>query len=491
MLINLYKSGFADQRAFSFVNLFYYGGGFDMVSTLAAKVLPFNLFETRRLINALFGIAGLAATWQIGRRLGGPVAGLLALLLLAACPVYDGHMYINAKDTPFATAMTVLLWSLVRMFDQYPAPSRRSVVFVGVGLGLAFGSRILAAVLGLGAAIALLVIVIEEARQRRDALQRLLQFLWLMLPALLIGYLIMGLLWPWSIISPLNPLYASDYFSGFFEKPWRELFQGRLIYVPEMPWTYLPQMFAIKLPVLMSALCLLGTVWIIVAGMRGRLPINRGGALFAVIMAAFLPIVIAMVARPALYNGIRHFLFVIPPFAVLSGLAGAGLFEWARARGHRYVVVAIAALCAGLALPVSDIVRLHPYQYSYFNWASGGVAMGHDKYMLDYWGLAFKEASEALRARLDASGQKPPAGRRWVVEICGPQRGAEVALGKDFETTWERKTADFALMLGTYYCRDDIPAPVLVEIRRKGVLYARVLDIRGMAAPQLTTEPPP
>ena len=155
------------------------------------------------------------------------------------------------------------------------------------------------------------------------------------------------------------------------------------------------------------------------------------------------------------------------------------------------MIGAIAALCAGLALPLSDIVRLHPYQYSYFNWASGGVAMGHDKYMLDYWGLAFKQASEALRARLDATGQKPPAGRRWVVEICGPQRGAEVALGKDFETTWERKTADFALMLGTYYCRDDIAAPVLVEIRRKGVLYARVLDIRGMAAPRLTTEPPP
>ena len=268
-----------------------------MVSALAAKVLPFNLFETRRLVNAVrhrrayCHMADRTPPWRAGR-------GLIALLLLAACPVYDGHMYINAKDTPFATAMTVLLWSLVRMFDEYPTPSRRSVVFVGVGLGLAFGSRILAVVLGLGAAIALLVIIIEEVRQRRDALQRLLQFIWLMLPALLIGYLIMGLLWPWSITSALNPLYASDYFSGFFEKPWRELFQGRLIYVPDMPWTYLPQMFAIKLPVIMSALGLLGTIWIILAGMRGGLPINRGGALFAVVMAAFLPIVIAMVARP-------------------------------------------------------------------------------------------------------------------------------------------------------------------------------------------------
>jgi hypothetical protein len=462
-----------------------------MIAALAAKVLPFGLFETRRLVNALFGIAGLAATWQIGRRLGGPVAGLIALLLLATCPIFDGHMYINAKDTPFASAMAILLLTVVRALDEYPSPSRRTVALVGVGIGIAFGSRILAVVFGLGASLALFVIVVEEVRERRDAAKRLLQFIWLMLPALLIGYLIMGLLWPWSATSPLNPLYASDYFSGFFEKPWRELFQGRLIYVPDMPWTYLPQMFVLKLPEVMLILGLLGTAWIIIAGVRGRLPINRGGALFAVVMAAYLPVLIAMVARPALYNGIRHFLFVVPPFAVVGGLAGAGLFEWVRSRGRIYAATAVALFLGALALPVSDMIRLHPYQYTYFNWTSGGVQMAHDRYMIDYWGLAFKQASEALRARLDAAGIKPPRGRKWVVEICGPQRGAEVALGSDFEITWERKAADFAMMLGTYYCRDDIPAPILVEIRREGVLYARVHDMRGRPPQNLLTVPPP
>ena len=43
----------------SFVNLYKYGGGFDMASALAAKVLPFDLFETRRLIGAAIGIVGL------------------------------------------------------------------------------------------------------------------------------------------------------------------------------------------------------------------------------------------------------------------------------------------------------------------------------------------------------------------------------------------------------------------------------------------------
>src|SRR5580765_37174 len=91
LLLSLYGSGFADTRALSFVNLYKYGGGFDMVAALAAKVMPFDLFETRRLIGAAIGIVGLAATWRLARRLGGPVAGLSALALLAACPLYVGH----------------------------------------------------------------------------------------------------------------------------------------------------------------------------------------------------------------------------------------------------------------------------------------------------------------------------------------------------------------------------------------------------------------
>src|SRR5450756_2740340 len=62
LLLKLYGSGFADTSALSFVNLYKYGGGFDMAAALAAKVLPFGLFETRRLVGAAIGIFGLFVT---------------------------------------------------------------------------------------------------------------------------------------------------------------------------------------------------------------------------------------------------------------------------------------------------------------------------------------------------------------------------------------------------------------------------------------------
>src|SRR5262245_57146760 len=162
LLLQLYGSGFTDQRALSFVNLYAYGGGFDMASALLAKVLPFDLFETRRLAGALVGLIGLAVTWRLARRVGGPLAELIALALLATCPMYYGHMYMNAKDGPFAVAMVVLMLGLVRAFEQYPAPPWTTRALVGIGTGLAIGTRILGGFAAVYAVIGLLAIAAIE-----------------------------------------------------------------------------------------------------------------------------------------------------------------------------------------------------------------------------------------------------------------------------------------------------------------------------------------
>ena len=492
LLLKLYGSGLADRRALSFVNLYKYGGGFDMAAALAAKLLPFGLFETRRRVGAAVGIIGLFVTWRIGRRIGGPSAGLIALVLLACCPLYYGHMFMNAKDAPFAMAMAVLLLGLVRALDEYPQPTARTVALTGVGLGLAFGSRVLAGVAAPAGLAALLLVLIAESRAGdwKTAAHRCGQFLWCLLPALGLGYLIMGLLWPWSVLSPLNPLYAAEYFDTFFEKPWQELYEGRLIDVPAMPASYLPHLFMLKLPEIMLALGLIGTVGAIILATRRSVTVNCRATLVLVALAAIFPIALAMLARPALYNGLRHFIFVVPPFAALGGLAAAWIVERARVHGRATLGAVAAIFIGGVILPMIDMVRLHPYQYTAFNWLSGGVRMAQDQYMLDYWGLAFKQAADELRSRLAAANEHPPQGRRWVVAICGPQAAAQVELGPQFETAFDQKKADFAMALGTFYCRH-LQAPILATVAREGVAYANVYDLRGGPTPKLLTVPPP
>lgn len=504
LLLALYGSGFADTRALHFVNLYMYGGGFDMLTALAAKISPFTLFETRRLIGALVGLAGFVLAWRTGRRIGGPVAGCAALVLLVATPHFYGHVFINAKDAPFAVATLALLYAFVRAIDEFPKPSWLTVAIFGAGLGLAFGTRILAVVSAAPFALAVVFLLVRGAR--RDGAHAAWRDVWTfflrLLPALPLGILIMGLLWPWSVLSPLNVVEAVDYFRHFFEKPWDELYDGKLIPVPDMPPSYVPRLFELKLPEGLLLLSAAGAVFALlrICGVRApatHLPETRTPAadaaranLLIVLASALLPVVIAVITRPAGYNGIRHFLFEVPPVAILGGLAATRLIAWARLHGRAAAIAAAVLLAVAVIDPLVAMVRLHPYEYSYFNHLTGGVRGARGNYMIDYWGLSFKQASDALRAKLAASGETPPQDRPWLVAACGPHPPARVALGKGFDLTWDPKGADFAMMLGEFYCAR-LDAPVIATIMRAGVVYATVYDIRGRTVTNLFTQPTP
>jgi hypothetical protein len=493
LLLRMYKSGFRDTGALSFANLYMYGGGFDMVAALLHKIIPLELFETRRLVGAIVGLIGLAVTWRLARRIGGAVAGLSALLLLALCPIYYGHMFMNPKDAPFAVAMVVLLMGLVRLAEEYPYPSPRTILIVGLGAGLSIGSRVLGGLALVYAVIGFMPLFLEEYRTQgpREAVRRLVHVLYVLLPGLILGYLIMGLIWPWSIIEPANPFRALTYFSHFFEKPWKEMFDGALVSVPDMPWSYLPTLFALQLPELMLGLFIAGAVTSVLSLSRNTMSARQKSILLMLTVAATLPILIAIVKRPALYNGIRHFVFVIPPMALLGGIAFAWLMDWLKADSRRnWQPLAVTVFCFGLLLPLAEMIRLHPYQYAHFNYIAGTVREADTRFMLDYWGLALKQASDGLKQQLDERQEVMPEGRKWKVAVCGPQRPAQVALGPDYTIGWDSHGADFAMTLGEFYCKG-LSAPVMVEIKRDDVVFARVYDIRGKSISSLLSIPAP
>ena len=169
LLLRMFGSGFTDTAALSFANLYMYGGGFDMVAALLHKIIPLELFETRRLLGAVVGLIGLAVTWRLARRVGGPLAGLATLLLLALCPTFYGHMFMNPKDAPFAVSMVILMLGLVRLAEEYPQPSPRTVLIIGLGAGLSIGCRILGGLALVYAMVGFLPLLIEEVRTQGRA----------------------------------------------------------------------------------------------------------------------------------------------------------------------------------------------------------------------------------------------------------------------------------------------------------------------------------
>jgi len=389
-------------------------------------------------------------------------------------------------------AMIILMLGLVRLAEEYPQPSPRTILIVGLGAGLSLGTRILGGLALVYAVIGFMPLFLEELRSEglRESVRRFAYVVYVLLPGLVLGYLVMGLIWPWSIMEPGNPFEALTYFSHFFEKPWKEMFDGAIVSVPDMPWSYLPTLFALQLPEVMLVLMFGAVVGTFAMLPRSEVPARRKTILLMLTLAATLPLAIAMVKRPALYNGIRHFVFVIPPMAVLGGVAFGWAMERLRANHRTWQPVVLATFCFGLALSLAEMIRLHPYQYTHFNHIAGTVRGADDRFMLDYWGLALKQASDELREQLVERQEVPPRNRKWKVAVCGPQRPAQVALGPDFTIGWDSNAADFAMTLGEFYCKG-LTAPVLVEIKRDDVVFARVYDIRGSSISSLLSIPAP
>ncbi|QRG06269.1 glycosyltransferase family 39 protein [Xanthobacter dioxanivorans] len=487
LLYNYFASGLTQRKVFSFVNLYYYGGGFDLLAASLAKAMPFfDVFDIRRLLGALVGLAGFFIVWRTGRRLAGPWGGFAAMALLMVCPLFYGHMFMNAKDAPFAVAVAGLIYAVVRAFDEFPNPSPRTVTLFGVFLGLSIGTRVLGLICGVYIVAALVFVLGAETLRLglKRALGRTAWFTGLLALGLPLAYFVLGIVWPWGVAEPLNPLVALKYYSHFWEVPWREMFEGRPILVPDMPRSYVPTLFSVQMPELFLGLALAGAAGAILTALFGKDAPARRARLVLVFTAAAFPVLLTVTTQPVVYNGIRHFVFVTPPLALLGGFAAAWLWEQAQ-RLPRLAQGAVAAtFVIGLAMPVNEFRTLHPYEYTYYNHLVGGTRGADRLFMLDYWGLAFKQAAAELDEYVDKHRLSLPQGRKLRVAVCGPHFAAAAELGPRYETTYDTKNADFYLMLGEFYCRD-VKAPQLVKIERDGVTYATVYDVRGRPFPSV------
>ncbi|MET3355500.1 UNVERIFIED_ORG: 4-amino-4-deoxy-L-arabinose transferase-like glycosyltransferase [Xanthobacter viscosus] len=487
LLYNYFSSGLTQRKVFSFVNLYYYGGGFDLLAATLAKAMPFvDVFDIRRLLGALVGVGGFFIVWRTGRRLAGPWGGFAAMALLMICPLFYGHIFMNVKDAPFAVAVAGVLYATVRAFDEFPNPSPRTVTLFGLSLGLAIGTRVMGLMCGVYILAAIGFLAITEARHLglKVALKRSLGFTGLLALGLPLAYFVLGILWPWGVAEPLNPLVALKYYSNFWEVPWREMFEGRPILVPDMPRSYVPTLFSVQMPELFLGLALAGAAGAVVSALFGKDTPAKRARLVLVVTAAFFPVLLTVTARPVVYNGIRHFVFVTPALALLGGIAAAWLWEKAQRLPRLARGAVAAAFLVGLAMPAAAFRNLHPYEYTYYNHMAGGIQGADSKFMLDYWGLAFKQATEELDEYVEQHRRSLPQGRKLRVAVCGPYFAAAAELGPRYETTYDSSNADFYLRLGEFYCAD-VKAPTLVKIEREGVTYATVFDVRGRPFPSV------
>ncbi|HVI50328.1 MAG TPA: glycosyltransferase family 39 protein [Candidatus Sulfotelmatobacter sp.] len=490
-LLAFYSSFFQDTSVFNYLDLFRYGGFFDLIAAIVNLVSPFGEYETRHLLGGLMGVVGLAGAWKLGRHLGGDRVGFLALMLLVLTPAYYGHSFNNPKDAPFAGAMVWALYYMCRTMSCLPHPPVRLVVKLGVAVGLALGIRVAAVLIGPYMALGLLLFLIGEWRHARNIGQvraHLWQALRRLFPGVVIAYLVMGVFWPWGVASPFNPLQALHDFSKL-PINMDTLVAGVWVKATQLPRDYLPDYLLVNLPEVVLV-GLLAAIFQAARYLWGRL---RSGPRFLnnatpaevrrieillVALSAFFPVVFFIFYKPTAYNGIRHFLFVVPPMTVLASLGLDRLWQALEGMGERLSRVFAGLLAVVLVAQIWVMAQLHPDEYVYYNLLTGGVKGAEGAYELDYWGNSLLEATKDLAEYIAMENGDKPITRSYKVAVCGHRMSAAYFFPEYMEFTKNIDEADFIVAFTQANCQRYFEGRQIIAVERFGVALSVVKDRR-------------
>ena len=472
MLLDFYRSGFLDHSAFSYRNLYLYGGLFDMIAAALEPLAPIDVWDLRHLLTALCGFGGTVLTARLACDLAGERAGFFAVIALALTGAWSGAMFTHTKDIPFAAAMIYATYAITRLLPALPQPSWPQVLNVGIAIGLALGLRVGAvfAVFYLSVAVGLALLW-----QQENFLRGVLHCMPRLLGALAIATIVMALAWPWSVMGWDHFFKAATAFSHFtFDLT--TIMNGVYYKLGDLPRTYLPVYLLVRLP----EFALLGVALAIAFGLLALIRRRewRSLSLFTpTLLAAAFPIAFALLTAPAMYNGVRHFTFVLPPLAVVAAL---GLdAAWMQLKSRRWVLTVFAVALFGLAADAAaTLARLHPYQYVAYNHLVGGLRGANDRWEMDYWGDSIREAAALLNNWI--AKENIPKDRHFTVALCAESIQGATYLQHGLEITRDWVKADFFISPTQTRCDDVLAGEIIGVVERDGAPLTVIKDRRKL-----------
>jgi hypothetical protein len=441
------------------------GPGYLLVAGLPAHLLQsagLSVASSWHLVNALTFVLGTFFVFGLSRRLAGEAAAALGAALFVTQPLLWGHAFINPKDIPFLVFFSGAVWLGWRMVDEFAIQNVTSVprglgrvLLPALFLGLATSNRVLGPLAG----VLVLIYWLARRPHRGEA--------WWIATYGALAAAVTLITWPYLWESPLNFLKVLGLMA---QNPTvlQVLFASQVFPANALPLRYLPFFMVATLT---------EPVWPLAAvGLIGKWIQRERGAAPRIVMLLLLawilvPLLYVLLLRPPMYDGMRHFLFILPPAFVFAAAGLDVLMGWL-GREWMHAALAIVVLIPGLF----GIASLHPYEYTYYNSLIGGTAGAFRKYETDYWLTCYREAVETFQ-----DGHTEPA-RLFVhrePEVAAPYAAPHVTIEAARGQRQSMRTGDFVLVntrtnedLGAY--RD---APIAVSIGRQGATFCVIQRI--------------
>ncbi len=424
-------------------------------------------YELLHLLNLLFAAFLFWAIYEI--LLGQYSSGLWALsgpVFLFLYLPFLGSIPANPKDIPFAVFYFLGL-SVLYLYDRKFQELRFRWFFLGLLAAFSISSRIVG--FTLFPIIVLYDAYLFWASKGRKNSKKWVK--WLKGRALewagiaVFSQILCCFLWPFVGQDYFRNLAEVLWLGAHFPPKFSFLFMGQMTDSLAYPWYCLPLWALITTP-LFLLIYFLGSPFLLKKA--------KSNHLFTLMASALaLNLGLYFILHPAIYDGLRHFLFLLLFLAVLASMAFIEFFK-GKPWGPGRKAAAVLTL-AGVFMTATDMVRLHPYEYVYFNELVGGVQGAYGKFETDYWVAGMKEAVRWL----EANETKDP-GRIYKIYADGKPFQSQTYFTPNMVLDPNKDDADYAIIMTRAGVKPDPTeeSKVIHRVEREGAPLCFVLKMK-------------
>jgi hypothetical protein len=195
--------------------------------------------------------------------------------------------------------------------------------------------------------------------------------------------------WPYLWNSLISHYLESVQTMSQFPFATRILFSGKLYMADGLPKAYFPTFLGIQLTE--PALLLFGIG--IVSSILLFYKKESKGPFILLLVWFLIPALVIIASSSPLYDNARQLYFLYPPLFIAAGIAIERIFTFLSQPLGKGIVLLLTALPG-----VVFSIRLHPYEYIYYNSLVGGTGGAYRKFEMDYWGISLKDLTADLNA---------------------------------------------------------------------------------------------
>ena len=413
------------------------------------------------LVNFLTFQLGVYLLYRLAKRWMSMRAALTAAALFAWQPLLWGHAFINPKDPPFLVFFLGAICLGFEMVDttvENPNANWKSLGLSTFFLGIATSIRVLGPLAGIFVGIYAL------GKLKKGTLLKSLAIY------AALAALVSFITWPYLWTNPLQKFYEAFGFMSENPTQLQVLFNGVLYHADDLPRRYFPILLGLTLTEPVLLLFFIGALVLFWEKVKNKNQIFRQllSDDFLVLLWFLIPFAYVILHKPPMYDGYRHFLFILPPLFIMAGIALEKIFNLIKP-GRAVNTLTFILLAPG----IFGALQLHPFEYTYYNLFAGGTNGAFRKYETDYWLTCYKDAVEQFN---EPNAQLFIKREPYIAAYYAKEN---ISI-RDYRTEFAKiQSKDFVLV--NTRANEDIKtfkdAPIVLQIRRGNAVYCEIKKI--------------